>query len=472
MNISPHNLEIEEAILGSLMIDSKAMDDACTSLEAEFFYKPQHQELYKAIFNLFADSEPIDMLTVSNELKRRGKLESAGGKQYIMRLCSSINSAAHIEYHIKILHELYIKRCIIQVSQSLLKNAFDQTTDALDLLSDADKSITKLTSGVSNHSQDLFLNQHILSGLKKIANTIENGNSGINVGINAIDEITGGFQPADFVIIAGRPGMGKTLVGLKILESAAKQGHVVGCLSLEMSGEQLGIREVVREYYAQEGRDIINATQLRSGKIHPDTLNDLYINQSISNYTTNIIINDLPGQSLTKIKSKAREWVRKHNIKMLLIDYLQLADVDTLGKTLNDQLEKFCQGLKNIAKELNIPIVALSQLNRAVETRAGDKKPQLSDLRSSGGIEQSADTVVFLYRPEYYGITQDMMGNSTKNLLTWIFAKNRFGELGEVNTYCDLSKNIIKDWTALSDEYNRFENEFAFSYSQDAKPPF
>lgn len=428
--LPPQAVDLEEAVLGALMIEKEALLQVEDILMPESFYKPQHQEIYKAILHLSSDSEPIDMLTVTQQLRKQGQLEIAGGASYLMKLTSFVNSAANIEAHARIIAQLAIKRELISISDNVQKEAYEDTSDAFDLLDAAEQQLFELSEGnIAKNSMDIrSAMQEALSDLEN-KKDIQNGLTGIPTGFSALDRITAGWQKSDLIIIAARPGMGKTAFSLSMIRNAAIDfGHPVAIFSLEMSVLQLTNRLISAE--AELASD-----KIKRGMLANHEWQQLYTR--VARLTeSKIFIDDTPAISIMELRAKVRRLKAQHDIQLLIIDYLQLMSGSTSNKMTvgnrEQEIALISRSLKNLAKEVNIPIIALSQLSRAVETRGGDKRPQLSDLRESGSIEQDADMVLFLYRPEYYGITQDAEGNPTTGIGELMIAKHRNGSLGDV----------------------------------------
>lgn len=427
--LPPQVLELEEAVLGALMIENDSLNQVIDILHPESFYKVAHQEIYKCIFELFSESEPIDMLTVTQHLRKKGKLEMVGGPSYIMRLTSSINSAANIEYHARIITEQSIKRELIAISSEIQRDAFEDSSDVFDLLDMAEQRLFQISESNirKNFSSMAPLVQQAIKEIEA-RKDLKDGLTGVPSGFTALDRVTAGWQRSDLIILAARPAMGKTAFSLTALRNAAVDfNQPAAIFSLEMSELQLANRLISSE------------AELESDKIKRGNLAE-YEWQQLYQKTSKIseapiFIDDTPALSVLELRAKCRRLKAQHDIQLVVVDYLQLMTAGT-GKNSpgnrEQEIATISRSLKGIAKELNVPVIALSQLSRAVETRGGDKRPQLSDLRESGSIEQDADMVLFLYRPEYYGITQDMEGNPTTGVGEVIIAKHRNGSLADV----------------------------------------
>ena len=426
--VPPQSVEMEEAVLGALMLERDALSTVIDMLHPESFYREAHQRIFAAIRTLFDQSEPIDLLTVQTELRRTGELETVGGAIYLASLTEKVNSAANIEAHARVVTENAIKREIISIATECQQRAFEDSTDVFQLLDQleqglftiSEKNIRKKTADMGSIMrmalEELEAKKHLKDGL-----------TGVPAGFSALDRLTSGWQKSELIIIAARPGMGKTAFILSSCRNAAVEfGHGVAIFSLEMSSVQLVNRLISAE------------AELESEKIKKGNLSShewAQLHHRINRLTNApIFIDDTPALSILELRAKCRRLKQQHDIQLVVIDYLQLMTGDTSkgGGNREQEIASISRALKNLAKELNVPVIALSQLSRAVETRGGDKKPQLSDLRESGSIEQDADMVMFLYRPEYYNITQDEAGNPVQGIGEVIIAKNRSGSLDTV----------------------------------------
>lgn len=428
--LPPQALPLEEAVLGAVLLDRDAIGVVADILTPEMMYANGHQLILAACLKLYAGYRPIDMLTVVEELKKSNELEDAGGAAYIALLTNKVASAANIEYHSRIIYQKYIRRELIRISGKLSKDAFDDSVDDFDLLEEAESSLFRITGNLQG--QTIKDSKHIsklLFDMKKRILEQPEGVIGVPSGLQSIDLITNGFQEPDLWIIAARPGMGKSALITSITRQQATFRNIpVGIFSMEMSAEQHQRRIAAAE------ADIPNSVCQDPRKMNPYQL-QAYDAALDRIGESPIYYNDTPGISIMQLKSKAREMVRKHGVKIIYIDYLQLmsgGDDNQRGGNREQEISKISRGLKALAKELCVPVVALSQLSRAVEIRGGDKRPQLSDLRESGSLEQDADNVAFLYRPEYYGITEDADGQSLKGICEFIIAKHRNGKLATV----------------------------------------
>lgn len=426
--IPPQAIDIEQVVLGAMMLERDAVNETIDILNENSFYDPKHQYIYKAIRTLFSTTKPIDLLTVSECLSKSGELAAAGGAGYISQLTNRVASSAHIQYHARIIAEKSIKRELIRVSNEIIRDAYDDTKDVFDLLNFSESSLFQIAENnlgrqVTNMSNVV---KEAIQEIEKARNNVD-GISGVPSGFNDLDKITSGFQPSDMIVVAARPGMGKTAFVLSTARNSAvthKRG--VAIFSLEMSAVQL-----VKRLIAGEAR--IDSEKLRRGNLADHEFQQLH-SRIAQLSVAPIFIDDSPGISVFDFRAKCRRLKAQYNIEMVIIDYLQLmtAKDGKNGGNREQEISTISRSIKEIAKELNIPIIALAQLSRSVETRAGDKKPMLSDLRESGAIEQDADIVSFLYRPEYYKILKDDDGNSTHGIGELIIAKHRNGKVGDV----------------------------------------
>lgn len=463
--LPPQAVDLEEAVLGALMLEKDAVNAAIDILQPKSFYKETHQKIYSAIQHLFGKSEPVDILTVTHELKKRGELDLVGGPYYITQLTNRIASAANIEYHARIISEKYIQRELIRISTEIIHDAYDETTDVFSLLDKAEAELFKVAEGNINKSYE-SMSDLIRESIKQIedAKNQESGVIGVASGFTALDRITSGWQPSDLVIIAARPAMGKTSYVLSLARNAAVDFNMpVAFFSLEMSAVQLVTRLVSSE-------SEISSEKLRSGDLRSDEIQQ--IQTKIGGLSeAPIYIDDSAGLSVFELRAKARRLKAQHGIQLLIIDYLQLMSGNgDNGGNREQEISMISRSLKSIAKELNIPVLALSQLSRAVETRGGDKRPQLSDLRESGSIEQDADMVQFITRPEYYGITEDEDGNSTQGMATIIIAKHRNGSVGDVNLKFVGHLAKFEDFEQGNNDFGEFDNN-AMPLGEDFDAP-
>jgi len=426
--LQPQALELEKAVLGALMIDNESLSDAIDSLQAEYFYAPKHQKIFEAIVNLFNNTQPVDILTVSEELKRMEMFKEIGGLAYISELTNNVSSSSNTEFHARIIAEKFIKRSLINISRKISNDAFDDSVDIFDLLNDAEVNLFTVTEGTLRKSYDKMssLIKGALENIETLRNK-EDGLSGVPSGFTNVDRVTSGWQKSDLVIVAARPGMGKTAFALTMARNVAVDHNTpIGFFSLEMSSEQL-----VNRLIASEAE--LGASKLRKGDLADHEMVQLH--EKIKHLSeAPIFIDDTPGLSIFELRAKARRLVKNHGVGIIMIDYLQLMTAGGTGGNREQEISTISRSLKGIAKELKIPVIALSQVNRGVESRTGvgSKRPMLSDLRESGAIEQDADIVTFIYRPEYYKIYEWDNGDDSRGQGELIIAKHRNGSLNNV----------------------------------------
>ena len=427
--LPPQALDLEEAVLGAMLIDKKGVDEVIDLLQPETFYKSAHQYIFESIFNLFQNSQPIDLLTVSADLRKKGKLDVAGGDFYLIQLTQKISSSAHIEYHARIILQKYIQRSLIRISNEIIESSYKESIDVFDVLDEAESKLYDVTQGNIKRSSDTAQNLVMLAKKKieEIAN--QEGLSGVSTGFQKLDDLTSGWQPSDLIIIAARPGMGKTALTLSMARNIAVTKQIpVAFFSLEMSSVQL----ITRLISAETG---LSSEKLRTGKLADHEWKQLNVKVGDLEKAP-LFIDDTPALSIFDLRAKARRLASQHGIKLIVVDYLQLMTAGSSNKAGNreQEISTISRNLKSLAKELEIPVIALSQLSRAVETRGGTKRPQLSDLRESGAIEQDADIVSFIYRPEYYGIEEwdDEDHTPSAGQAEFIVAKHRNGGLDNI----------------------------------------
>jgi len=426
--VQPQAIPLEEAVLGALMLDKEGLVTVMDILISDAFYVDAHKEIYKAILNLFEKSQPVDLLTVSEQLKKNGKLADIGGPHYLVELTNKVSSAANIEYHARIISEMHIKRELLQLSTKVINDAYEDTTDVFDLLELAEQGLFAITqNNLSKSFEDLSgLSALVVKKAEELSKK-KDGFTGVPSGFSDLDKITSGWQPSDLVIVAARPGMGKTALTLALARNAAmdhKKG--VAIFSLEMGAVQLAQRIIAAEAE-------INMQKLRNGQLEGHEW--VQLQKTIERLSdVPIYIDDTPAINIFELRAKCRRLKSNSNLEMVIIDYLQLMTAGGEGGSKNreQEISMISRSLKALAKELSVPILALSQLSRQVEARGGVKRPMLSDLRESGAIEQDADIVTFIYRPEYYGLDVDEEGNSVAGMAEFIIAKHRNGATGTV----------------------------------------
>ncbi len=426
--VPPQAVDLEEAVLGAMMLEQDAVTQVIDILKPEVFYKDAHQRIFSAIFRLFTKSEPVDILTVTNELKNTGELEMVGGPYYITMLTSRIASSANVEFHSRILLQKHIQRELIKISSDIIKDAFEDTTDVFDLLDRAEQGLFSVSESNLRRGVESMpgLIKQAIENIESAKNS-ETQLSGVSSGFMALDRITSGWQRSDLIILAARPAMGKTSFALSMARNIAVQfNKPVAIFSLEMSAVQLVTRLISSE-------SELNSSKLRKGDLAEYEWQQLNTRiNALAN--AKIFIDDTPALTIFELRAKCRRLKQQHDIQMVFIDYLQLMSGGSEAKGNREQeISMISRALKALAKELNIPVLALSQLSRAVENRPGASgKPILSDLRESGAIEQDADIVLFIYRPEYYKMDTYEDGSSTKNMADIIIAKHRNGATGEI----------------------------------------
>ena len=423
--LPPQDIELEEILLGAVMLEKTALPKIAEFFSPSLFYKEAHAKIAEAILSLSSKLEPIDIGTVVRELKKTEQLDIVGGPYYVTQLTNRVASAANIESWCKSLVEEEIKRKLIYYGAELVKNSYEVSSNSKDLLEQAEKGLTDASKKTFSLRTKTMAELTAKNRERNKLMQQMGGVSGVHSGFLELDKKTGGWQRGDLIVLAARPGMGKTSFALQIARNAARGKKAIGVFSLEMPAEQL-----IYRLQSQEA-------EVPLQKLRITGLSDLEqetLEQECRDLTeSNILIDDRSSLSVFDLKATGRRWFREHKIELIVIDYLQLIEAG-LDNTNNrtSEIDYVSRNLKNLAKELDIPIIALSQLSRAVETRGGDKRPQLSDLRESGAIEQDADLVIFLYRPDYYGITEDKNGNNVAGLVKVIIDKHRNGSLGDV----------------------------------------
>lgn len=451
-HLQPQAPDVEKLILGALMIDKDAFSMVSEIIHPETFYEPRNQKIFHAIQTLNMEEHPVDIATVTEQLKTEGTLDSVGGPAYIVELSSHVASSAHIEYHAHIIAQKYLARQLISFASQIETKAFDDTIDVDELMQEAEGSLFELSQKnmLQDYTQiDPVIRQAVDILQKASANT--GGLTGVASGFTKLDEMTSGWQRSDLVIIAGRPAMGKTSFALSIAKNIAVDYRVpIAFFSLEMNNVQL-VNRLISNTCEIAGNKILN------GQLTPDEWERL--DKNLRKLTgAPVFIDDTPGLSVFELRTKARRLVREKGVQIIMIDYLQLMNANGMKfNSRQEEVSTISRSLKGLAKELDIPILALSQLNRTVENREGieGKRPQLSDLRESGAIEQDADMVLFVHRPEYYHIFQDEKGNDLHGMAQIIIAKHRKGATGDV---------LLN----FRGEYTRFQNpEDAYLGSAD-----
>ncbi len=439
--VPPQAMEIEVAVLGAMLMEKEAVAKAIEILDETAFYKPAHQSIFQAMMSLFERSEPVDLITLTEELRRRGELEKIGGEYYLTELTNKVASAANVEYHAHIVLEKALMRHLIHSSSEVISRAYNETEDSLGLLDEAEQKIFDISEQRMKKSfMSMNVAVHKTMDMLQSIHGKHSGVTGVPSGFADLDSLTGGFQQSDLIIIAGRPSQGKTALALSLARNASVLHDVpIGIFSLEMSVQQLVMRLMCAEAR-------VDAHRVRTGRLPEDEWKKL--STSVGRlYKAKIFIDDTPGLGILELRAKARRLKVEHNIGLIAVDYLQLMQGPRNAQSREQEISAISRSLKALAKELNLPVIALSQLNRSVESR-NDKKPALSDLRESGAIEQDADVVIFVHRPEMFGIAEQE-GESTEGLAEIIIGKQRNGPTDTVKL------QFIK-------QYARFENRTAY----------
>jgi replicative DNA helicase len=424
--MQPQAVPVEEIVLGSLLIDKDAFSVVVEVLRPDSFYKPGHGMIFEAMLHLFEQSQPIDIVTVYEALNKSNQLDTVGGIGYLVDLSNKVSSSANLEYHARIIAQKFIQRELIRVSTTTITDSFEDTKDVFDLLDEAESSLFEITQQNLNRSYE-HLGSLAVKAQKEIEilSRREEGLRGVPTGFHELDRITSGWQKSDMIIIAARPGMGKTALTLALTRNAAvDHRRPVAFFSLEMSSMQLTQRLIAME-------SEISGSKLRNAQLAEYEWQQLHTTvEKLSDVP--IFVDDTPAINIFELRAKCRRLKMQHDIQLVVIDYLQLMSGGNDQKRGNreQEISSISRALKGMAKELDVPVIALSQLSRAVETRGGVKRPQLSDLRESGAIEQDADLVLFIYRPDYYDLEDPTVPQGYTEL---IISKHRNGALGTVN---------------------------------------
>lgn len=441
--VQPQAIPLEEAVLGAIMLEKDALSIVLDILRAESFYHPAHKLIFQSMMRLFEKMVPVDLLTVTEELKKSGDLEAVGGAFYLVELTNRVGSSANLEYHARIVEQKAMQRSLIQVSAQLIKDAYEDTTDTFELMQQAEQGIFAVTQGGYQRAvmEPDSLTRKYLQELEA-AKGREDGLTGVPSGFTALDRLTGGWQRPDLIIVAARPGMGKTAFVMEMAKNTALDfGKSVAVFSLEMSATQL-LGRMVSSHCS------INSERLRNGNLEEHHWQEVHtFMERFTGGAGKVLIDDTPSINAFELRAKCRRMKMQHDIQLVVVDYIQLMTGSPDGKRGNREQEvsSISRALKGLAKELDVPVIALSQLSRAVESRGGSKRPMLSDLRESGAIEQDADIVSFIYRPEYYQILEDENGHSLKGVAEIIIAKHRNGALDTVKL-------------GFKDDFARFED--------------
>ncbi|MES2778755.1 MAG: replicative DNA helicase [Bacteroidota bacterium] len=451
--VPPQAVDLEEAVLGALMLEKNAITVVADILKPESFYKEAHVIIFQSIKDLFSRAEPIDILTVTSDLRKKALLDIVGGAYYITSLTNRVASAANIEYHARIVAQKFIQRELIRIATEIQKEAFEEATDAFELLDSAERKLFEVSQG--NIKRDYKqMNYVIKEAIREIESMKdkEGGLTGIPSGFTRLDRITSGFQKSDLIILAARPGMGKTAMVLSMARNASllsEKPRAIAIFSLEMSSKQLVTRMI-------SGEAEITGEKLKKGQLAEHEWQQLNTKIARLNEAP-IFIDDTPALSIFELRSKCRRLKEQNNIEMIIIDYLQLMrgdDANNKNGNREQEVSYISRSLKALAKELDVPVIALAQLSRASEKRGAAAIPMLSDLRESGSIEQDADMVMFIYRPEYYKITEFEDGSSTHGVAELHIAKHRNGALDNVRL-------------RFVHEFTKFQDLTEFEYQTD-----
>jgi len=443
----PYSEDAEQAVLSAMLMDRDAVDRVNEIVDDTMFFREGNRRIYRAMVALSERGDVIDPLTLSEELSRRGELQAAGGKDYVSFLVDAVPTAANVEYHARIVREKALRRRLIEVSTAIVSEAFESSAPAGDLLDAAEHRIFEVNQSRGNEGFTR-IKELLWPTMENIEKLQRGGESitGVPSGFKDLDDLTAGFQPSDLVIVAARPSMGKTAFVLNIAQNAALDRNVpVAVFSLEMSKESL-----VQRLLTSEGR--VDAQRLRKGKLHDDEFVRLGRAAGMLSHAP-IWIDDTPGIGLLEMRSKARRLKTDNDIGMIVVDYLQLMTGPTNQESRQQEISYISRSLKSLARELKVPVVALSQLSRAPEQRTGEnKRPQLSDLRESGAIEQDADLVMFIYRQEMYDGPVDKDGNSLEGRAEIIVGKQRNGPTGFVNLFFNKTYTRFENYSARTAE--------------------
>lgn len=438
LRVPPQAVDLEAAVLGAMLLEKEAIAKAIEVLDDTAFYRPAHQLIFQAMERLFERGEPVDVLTLIEELRRRGDLEKAGGEYAVSELTTKVTTGANVEYHAHIVLERALMRQLIASSSEVINRAYTETEDALDLLDEAEQRIFKISEQRMRKSfVSMNTAVHSTMELLESIHGKHSGITGVPSGFTELDNYTGGFQKSDLIIVAGRPSQGKTALVLSIARNASVLHNVgVGFFSLEMSTQQLVMRLICAEAR-------VDAHSVRTGRLPEDEWRKL--STSVGRlYKAKIFIDDTPALGVLELRAKARRLKAEHNVGLIVLDYLQLMQGPRNIQSREQEISTISRSLKALSKELEVPVIALSQLNRAVEARS-DKRPVLADLRESGAIEQDADVVIFVHRPEMFGIDKDDDGEPTEGMAELILGKQRNGPTGKIKL-------------AFVKQYARFEN--------------
>lgn len=425
--VTPQAVAVEEVVLGAVMIDINAMSAVLDMLSPDVFYVQAHAKIFAAMMRIFNKTQPIDLLTVHEELKKSGEIDEIGGPAYLAELTSKVGNSANVEHHARIIVQKYIQRELIHVSNQIIQDSYEDTKDVFDILDEAEQNLYRITDNNLNSGPQSFtaMANQVRLRMEEMASKAE-GLTGVPTGFRELDKMTSGWQPSDLIIIAARPSVGKTALVLSMAVNAARRDFPVAIFSLEMSTLQMAQRIVAMEAE-------ISSSSLRDGKLSDDELKRFHHTLQTRS-DLKIFVDDTPAINTFELRAKCRRLKTQHNIQLIIIDYLQLMSSGSDSKNGGNRTQEvsvISRALKSLAKELNVPVIALSQLSRAVEART-DKRPQLSDLRESGSIEQDADIVGFIYRPDYHNLGEEPGFNIAEPEAELMIQKHRNGALGNI----------------------------------------
>jgi replicative DNA helicase len=461
--VPPQANDMEEAVLGAIMLEKEAVITTLDLLKPESFYKEAHQKIFKAIYDLNSREFPVDLYTVTEELKAHNELDSVGGPVYLTQLTAKVVSAANVDFHSRIVQQKYIQRELIRVSTEIQNRSFDDSYDVTELLDFSENALFQIAEG--NIKREVApINLVIKDAIREIeeAGKREDALVGTPSGFTKLDRLTSGWQKSELVIIAARPSMGKTAFALSMARNmAVDHNKSVAIFSCEMSSVQLVYRLIVAE-------TDIPGDKIKNGRLNEEEWKqlDTRIKKLVQ---APIFIDDTPAISIFELRAKCRRLKAQHKLDIIIVDYLQLMSGPENSGSREQEVSTISRSLKSIAKELDVPILALSQLNRSVEMRGGTKRPLLSDLRESGAIEQDADMVVFIHRQEKFGIPAFEDGSSTKGIAEIILAKNRNGPVDDVRVRFREEKAQFVDLDDFDMEYSDSSHEPAQSITLGSK---
>lgn len=445
-NVPPHSTDAEVAVLGAMLLDKEAVPKVVEILDADCFYHDKHVRIYNAMMSMFERGVTIDLVSLSDQLQRDGTLEQVGGMYALTELTIRTVSAANVENHARIVLERFLKRQLIRVAGDIVRDCYDETTDALDEVDRAEQRIFDVAEKRLRRSYVGMkrLTKDAIEKIFSMASKENDGITGVPTGFTELDKLLSGLQPSDLVIVAARPSMGKTAFALSIAREASRKGKSVGVFSLEMSAQQLVLRLISADSQ-------IGLQALRSGRLSQSEMHGL-VTRIDDLMNANIYIDDSAGLSPVEFRAKCRRMKIEHKIDLVIVDYLQLMHAPR-AESREREISMISHALKAVAKELQVPVMALSQLNRTLEARA-DKRPMLSDLRESGSIEQDADVVMFIHRPEYYKIATFEDGRSTENIAEVIVGKQRNGPTGDIRLFYQKELAAFHDLTFHRDAFD------------------